>query len=417
MKRMLAMLVLGACLTALPARADDIAPGTWKLSTVSAVNGNIENTACLLKLETKNGKTTATLLAADPRYKNLKLVSFDSSATSVRIVLNNGATDAVFEGIVGKDSKKIVGVFGPEGTPAPASLVSTEMTTLEAKDATRNLGMDEMARAAALLNAGPALRNKALQTKDADDRKKLLADAAEAEQKANRELPGIYREVVSKYPDTVAATVAALWLIQRSDEGKVTNQDYSMWAETASKAAGLYGPVWQMEVDVKLAQALLTHKQDPIALDFAQRAQKALTANAPAERQLKVYELLQRALNQAGKTEEAKLVAVQINAIETVLDKEYLAKVPPFKPAAFTGRKGDSKRVVVMELFTGAQCPPCVAADVAFDALQKTYKSSELVLIQYHLHIPLPDPLTNSDTVARAAYYGFRSTGKRLIRG
>ena len=55
-----------------------------------------------------------------------------------------------------------------------------------------------------------------------------------------------------------------------------------------------------------------------------------------------------------------------------------------------------------MELFTGAQCPPCVAADVAFDVLGKTYKPSELVLIQYHLHIPGPDPMTNAATEARA---------------
>jgi hypothetical protein len=58
-----------------------------------------------------------------------------------------------------------------------------------------------------------------------------------------------------------------------------------------------------------------------------------------------------------------------------------------------------------MELFTGAQCPPCVAADVAFDALQKSYKPTDLVLVQYHMHIPGPDPMTNTDTTARWAYY------------
>jgi hypothetical protein len=80
--------------------------------------------------------------------------------------------------------------------------------------------------------------------------------------------------------------------------------------------------------------------------------------------------------------------------------------VPPFKPTAFGGRKDASaNKVAVMELFTGAQCPPCVAADVAFDALQKSYKPTELVLIQYHLHIPGPDPLTNPETVARWDYY------------
>ena len=80
--------------------------------------------------------------------------------------------------------------------------------------------------------------------------------------------------------------------------------------------------------------------------------------------------------------------------------------MPPFKPAAFAGRKDKSaNQVAVMELFTGAQCPPCVAADVAFDALLKTYKPTDVVLIQYHVHIPGPDPLTNPDSVARCDYY------------
>ena len=59
----------------------------------------------------------------------------------------------------------------------------------------------------------------------------------------------------------------------------------------------------------------------------------------------------------------------------------------------------DANKVAVLELFTGAQCPPCVAADVAFDALEKSYKHTDLILLQYHMHIPGPDPLTNPDTM------------------
>ena len=64
-----------------------------------------------------------------------------------------------------------------------------------------------------------------------------------------------------------------------------------------------------------------------------------------------------------------------------------------------------------MELFTGAQCPPCVAADVGFDALLKTYKPVDFIGLQYHLHIPGPDPLTNSDSMARQKYYGSEVRG------
>jgi hypothetical protein len=58
-----------------------------------------------------------------------------------------------------------------------------------------------------------------------------------------------------------------------------------------------------------------------------------------------------------------------------------------------------------------------VASDVAFDVLQKTYKTSELALIQYHLHIPGPDPMTNAQTEARAKFYGVNSTPSMLVNG
>jgi hypothetical protein len=70
-----------------------------------------------------------------------------------------------------------------------------------------------------------------------------------------------------------------------------------------------------------------------------------------------------------------------------------------------------------MELFTGSQCPPCVAADVGFDALLKTYEHTELIALQYHLHIPGPDPLTNPTSLARAKFYGVQSTPSTFFNG
>jgi hypothetical protein len=52
---------------------------------------------------------------------------------------------------------------------------------------------------------------------------------------------------------------------------------------------------------------------------------------------------------------------------------------------------------------------------VAFDALEKSYKPSELVLIQYHMHIPGPDPLTNPNAIARWDYY--RASFPNDVRG
>ncbi len=61
--------------------------------------------------------------------------------------------------------------------------------------------------------------------------------------------------------------------------------------------------------------------------------------------------------------------------------------------------------MVLCELFTGAGCDYCVAADVAFAHLLKTYAPTEMVALQYHENIPQPDPLANQDTEARFKFY------------
>jgi len=75
-----------------------------------------------------------------------------------------------------------------------------------------------------------------------------------------------------------------------------------------------------------------------------------------------------------------------------------------FHPGKFTGKSNG--RVVLAELFTGAECPPCVAADKAFDHLSKYFDRNTLAILEYHVHIPGPDPMTNPSTLKRYEYYG-----------
>src|SRR4030095_7674689 len=58
------------------------------------------------------------------------------------------------------------------------------------------------------------------------------------------------------------------------------------------------------------------------------------------------------------------------------------------------------------EVFTGSACPPCVAADLAFEAMMGRYSRKELVVLMYHMHIPAPDPMVNQATLARGRFYG-----------
>jgi tetratricopeptide (TPR) repeat protein len=113
---------------------------------------------------------------------------------------------------------------------------------------------------------------------------------------------------------------------------------------------------------------------------------------------------------------DAKTLQSRING-----EKEKMLK---FEPGEFKG-KDPTGRVVLAELFTGAECPPCVGADMAFDRLSEYYPKNVFAVLEYHVHIPGPDPLTNPQTFERYKYYGgnfgtptvFFDGGNQLIGG
>ena len=176
-------------------------------------------------------------------------------------------------------------------------------------------------------------------------------------------------------------------------------------AKAVAADAKRYGPRFETVTATRLANTLATNGPAEIALPYALAA-----ANAPglsAENRAKSLKILSGVQRKLGKTADADASQNEVTKLETVIDAEYRKSVPPFKPEPYAGRKDKANdRVVVLELFTGAECPPCVAADVAFDALTKSYPDKDVALLQYHLHIPGPDPLTNPDAVARFEYYG-----------
>ena len=72
---------------------------------------------------------------------------------------------------------------------------------------------------------------------------------------------------------------------------------------------------------------------------------------------------------------------------------------------------------VLVELFTGGQCPSCVAADLAATALSAEYPPTDLVVLRYHQHIPGPDGMTNQDGEDRFAYYEAASAPAVAVDG
>jgi hypothetical protein len=158
-------------------------------------------------------------------------------------------------------------------------------------------------------------------------------------------------------------------------------------------------------------------KLSGVALDYARRAEQTLDSSTSAEERLAVLQVLGQALRSAGKSEEA----VEVTRRATEAEAELIGSIEkaslPFEPDRFPGRRTKRERVALVELFTGANCPPCVAADLAFDGLLRTFTPRDVVLVQYHLNIPSFDPLSNGDTQRRARYYGISSTPQMRING
>jgi hypothetical protein len=58
-----------------------------------------------------------------------------------------------------------------------------------------------------------------------------------------------------------------------------------------------------------------------------------------------------------------------------------------------------------------------VGASIAFEAALNKYRSNEYILLSYHIHIPLPDPMVNPATLARQQFYSVRSSPSYFVDG
>jgi hypothetical protein len=355
--------------------------GTWKLSTITAA---ADSPIALIQVATVGGELKGALV--DSRFKGLEVKSLARKGETLRLVVAQNGQDIVFEFPLAKDAKTLRGSYGDSTLTRAALAPTTEDKVTNAM--LINHAVQPMTQAT-LVTARLA------KTKDKDERAKLY-----------QEQQGLFAEVLAKHADSPAAVDAALALAANAGKLTLKADDVRAWVAAAGKAAAPYGKAYEGHVAAQLARSLIA--QDglaPLALEQAVRAERLLDAASNLDRQVAVLTVLETALQKNGKGDEARAIGARLVKLSALQDREYQAKVPPFKGTPFAGRKGTSDRVVVMELFTGAECPPCVAADVAFDVLGKNYKASDLVLIQYHMHIPGPDPLTNAATEARWAYY------------
>jgi hypothetical protein len=205
---------------------------------------------------------------------------------------------------------------------------------------------------------------------------------------------------------------ATLELLRSATAAKAKPEDVRAWADRAAKAAEPFGVRWQIVALVRLAQALDGQPAySAVALDLARRAERLLDPSEQVGLQLDVFDLLARLTRQANDPAAAAQVQARLEAIEARDYQEYVAAFP-LRPEPFAGRKVKSDRAVLVELFSSAEDPSSVAAALAFDALPRVYKPTDVVRLQYDLHLPEhPDPLATKAGDARWKYYGGRPTG------
>ena len=220
------------------------------------------------------------------------------------------------------------------------------------------------------------------------------------------------REDFAQQEDGAALFESGFTLAAKAAEKKLKVEEARGIADKLAKAATNYGPRWERTVAVRLADIFAEQEGfADVALAQARRAERMLAETDPAVMQMGVYETLAKVLAKSGKPDEAKKYAGMLAKLEARDAAEYEKAMMKFETAEYKGRKAKSDRIALVEVFTGAECPPCVAVDVAFDGLLKTYKPTDVLFLQYHFHVPAPDPLTSAESMERAEHYGEKITG------
>jgi hypothetical protein len=342
--------------------------GTWKLATLQIVEAD------LLTFDVKQTDRKLSAFIAEPaQLRDNAVQTVERNGETLRLAFSINGNAFSFTGKAAKGNKYLGALNVPNGI-VPAQLAKTDDKILTQPRPPQELFV--------AMNAVEA--------------------AKEPKAKADK-----LAEILHKSPGDAKYSPLYAELVRYASLAEEPVETVRKYVDEWVQGAEPYGPEWSQHVRAQALKALTDKKPyADLALKLAEQTEQGFTDATSLEVKADVVHALAAAAKLAGKADVAARADERAKKLEAELDEEYHKKVPPFKPAVSEGRKGKAgDRVVLLELFTGAQCPPCVAADVAFDALNESYKPSELVTLQYHLHIPGPDPLTNPSTSARAEYY------------
>jgi thiol-disulfide isomerase/thioredoxin len=234
--------------------------------------------------------------------------------------------------------------------------------------------------------------------------RKGVADMQEAryikEQKENAERrkqkPPSDEEIARRYRESRASRVATLGRIEvargRSMRGQKLLEE--AWAANPNLVV----------VGATLGELAYKAGNDVKAMEYLMPAR--LSGKAPESANLALEALYKK---QHGGS---------IDGLDAMLDAQYRKLYPnPVKAEEYHDTEKRSDRLVLAEVFTGSGCPPCVGADLAFDAAMERFSRKDLAVVMYHVHVPRPDPMTNPDTMALYKAYDVHGVPSFAIDG
>jgi len=218
----------------------------------------------------------------------------------------------------------------------------------------------------------------------------------------------LYRENIVNEPPGMRAVRYARFLLAGAEENKIKPAEARAWAEKAVKSAALYGPGVLRDEQLLVARILSEQTGfEATALQYAKRAEAGLDEKAEGPVATKrVLDVLAAVQEKAGKKDDAAQTQLRIKKLNFAV-----------KTIKYPGRKAKSDRVVLVELFTTAQAKGAVAAEVAAQALQKTFKPGEVLVLLYHQHFPSGNPLGSPESEERLGYYRVRALPTLIFNG
>ena len=162
--------------------------------------------------------------------------------------------------------------------------------------------------------------------------------------------------------------------------------------------------------------ALTGHREDEALADFEQAEAEGDLKEPWRSTMVRLYLQTQHRGEEAPTAPGAEPITAMPAGLGQAIDRLYGQLFPP--PYALAPRRLPAGgHTVLLELFTGSGCEPCVAPDLAVESLLGTYSPEDLVVLEYDEHIPRPDPLANPDSVGRAGTYRVGTTPEAFLDG